>query len=113
MGACGWRGRGRRMSSSGRLLLLVALLGLILGGAAQFDDVEAATREFLASQSNHTNNWVVLVDTSRFWFNYRHASNALSLYRSVKRMGIPDSHIILMLADDFACNPRNSYPGKI
>lgn len=38
----------------------------------------------------HTNNWAVIVDTSRFWFNYRHAANVLSIYRSVKRLGIPD-----------------------
>ena len=56
--------------------------------------------------SKHTNNWAVIVDTSRFWFNYRHAANVLSIYRSVKRLGIPDSHIILMLSDDMACNPR-------
>ncbi|VDL89198.1 unnamed protein product [Schistocephalus solidus] len=38
----------------------------------------------------HTNNWAVLVDTSRFWFNYRHAGNILGVYRSIKRLGIPD-----------------------
>ena len=31
--------------------------------------------------SGHTNNWAVLVDTSRFWFNYRHVANVLSMYR--------------------------------
>lgn len=30
------------------------------------------------------------VCTSRFWFNYRHVANTLSVYRSVKRLGIPD-----------------------
>ena len=50
--------------------------------------------------TSHTNNWAVIVDTSRYWFNYRHVSNALSFYHTVKRMGIPDSQIILMLADD-------------
>eukprot|EP00118_Oscarella_pearsei_P014246 m.120751 g.120751 ORF g.120751 m.120751 type:complete len:239 (+) comp37741_c0_seq8:19-735(+) len=63
--------------------------------------------------SAHTNNWAVIVDTSRYWFNYRHVANALSIYRSVKRLGIPDSHIILMLADDMACNPRNPHPGTV
>lgn len=63
--------------------------------------------------SGHTNNWAVLVDTSRFWFNYRHVANALSIYRSIKRLGIPDSHIILMLADDMACNPRNVKPATV
>ncbi|XP_071947451.1 putative GPI-anchor transamidase [Antedon mediterranea] len=64
-------------------------------------------------KSGHTNNWAVLVCTSRFWFNYRHVANALSVYRSVKRLGIPDSHIILMLADDMACNARNPRPAAV
>ncbi|ORY86413.1 GPI-anchor transamidase precursor [Protomyces lactucae-debilis] len=69
---------------------------------------------FLAATcAEHTNNWAILVSTSRFWFNYRHMSNVLSFYRTVKRLGIPDSQIILMLADDIACNPRNTFPGAI
>ncbi|MCO5553902.1 hypothetical protein L7F22_007428 [Adiantum nelumboides] len=66
-----------------------------------------------SSASLHTNNWAVLVCTSRFWFNYRHMANTLSLYRTVKRLGIPDNRIILMLADDMACNARNSYPAQV
>ena len=75
-------------------------------------------------KSDHTNNWAVLVRifnettlqdemrrcfhdlkvktlvyfqvcTSRFWFNYRHVANVLSIYRSVKRLGIPDRYEIL------------------
>ena len=61
----------------------------------------------------HTSNWAVLVSTSRFWFNYRHLANTLSLYRTVKRLGIPDSQIVLMLPDDMACNPRNAFPGTV
>lgn len=66
-----------------------------------------------AVSSEHTSNWAVLVSTSRFWFNYRHLANVLSLYRTVKRLGIPDSQIILMLPDDMACNPRNAFPGTV
>jgi len=66
-----------------------------------------------ACSATHTSNWAVLVSTSRFWFNYRHLANTLSLYRTVKRLGIPDSQIILMLPDDMACNPRNSFPGSV
>ncbi|XP_074115933.1 putative GPI-anchor transamidase [Cotesia typhae] len=64
-------------------------------------------------QTGHSNNWAVLVCTSRFWFNYRHEANALSVYHSIKRLGIPDSQIILMLADDMACNPRNPRPATV
>mmetsp|Transcript_43102 Transcript_43102/g.60442 ORF Transcript_43102/g.60442 Transcript_43102/m.60442 type:complete len:429 (+) Transcript_43102:630-1916(+) len=70
------------------------------------------TEKFL-STSNHTNNWALIVDTSRWWYNYRHAANALAFYHTVKRLGIPDSNIILMLADDIACNPRNIFPGTV
>src|SRR3984885_9147146 len=63
--------------------------------------------------AEHTSNWAVLVSTSRFWFNYRHLANVLSMYRAVKRLGIPDSQIILMLPDDMACNPRNAFPGTV
>jgi hypothetical protein len=31
----------------------------------------------------------------------------------VKRLGIPDSNIILMLADDAACNSRNHFAGCV
>lgn len=69
---------------------------------------------FLAlATATHTSNWAVLVSTSRFWFNYRHLANVLSMYRTVKRLGIPDSQIILMLPDDMACNPRNTFPGTV
>jgi len=40
-------------------------------------------------------------------------SNTLGMYRTVKRLGIPDSNIILMLADDAACNSRNRFPGTV
>ncbi|KAG8858231.1 glycosylphosphatidylinositol anchor biosynthesis [Tulasnella sp. 330] len=65
------------------------------------------------ARQGHTNNWAVLVCSSRYWFNYRHMANALGMYRTVKRLGIPDSNIILMLADDAACNSRNKFPGSV
>ena len=58
-------------------------------------------------------NWALIVDASRYWFNYRHGANALSMYRSVKRMGIPDSRVVLMLADDHACDARNPAHGRV
>ncbi|KAI8904207.1 peptidase C13 family-domain-containing protein [Powellomyces hirtus] len=76
-------------------------------------DVNDAAIEGFFSQSGHTNNWAVLVCTSRFWFNYRHIANTLSIYHTVKRLGIPDSNIILMLSDDVACNARNHFPATV
>lgn len=90
---------------------LVLSVFAVLGLATETNDFDSFAET--VSKSNHTNNWAVLVSTSRFWFNYRHIANVLSLYRTVKRLGIPDSQIILMLADDIACNPRNAFPGTV
>ncbi|XP_015960878.1 uncharacterized protein LOC107484846 [Arachis duranensis] len=87
------------------LVMLLLFLGNIKNSTAYFSSSSEATM--------HTNNWAVLVCTSRFWFNYRHMANTLSLYRTVKRLGIPDERIILMLADDMACNARNKYPAQV
>ncbi|KAI9187781.1 glycosylphosphatidylinositol anchor biosynthesis [Blastocladiella emersonii ATCC 22665] len=66
-----------------------------------------------ATTDDAHNNWAVLVCTSRFWFNYRHVANTLSMYRTVKRLGIPDENILLLLADDMPCNPRNAQPARV
>lgn len=60
-----------------------------------------------------TSNWAVLLNTSRYWFNYRHASNIFTLYNILKSLGFPDSQIIVLSADDFACNARNWYRGAL
>jgi len=84
-----------------------------LGNLLRLPVVLASLLAPISITAEHTSNWAVLVSTSRFWFNYRHLANVLSLYRTVKRLGIPDSQIILMLPDDMACNPRNAFPGTV
>eukprot|EP00656_Telonema_subtile_P031577 TRINITY_DN34540_c0_g1_i2.p1 TRINITY_DN34540_c0_g1~~TRINITY_DN34540_c0_g1_i2.p1 ORF type:complete len:302 (+),score=72.29 TRINITY_DN34540_c0_g1_i2:201-1106(+) len=67
----------------------------------------------LSNGAQHSNNWAVLVGTSRFFFNYRHVGNTLGVYHAIKKLGVPDSNIILMLADDMPCNPRNVEPARV
>lgn len=94
--------------------VLGALAAVLMAATVALADLTSSEEaERIISDSKHTNNWAVLVSTSRFWFNYRHMANTLSLYRTVKRLGIPDSQIILMLSDDIACNPRNAFPGTV
>ncbi|UZO26079.1 glycosylphosphatidylinositol anchor biosynthesis [Rhizophagus irregularis] len=95
-----------------RFLTILIILYTIISQISLAQDTEAIVDGFF-SRGGHTNNWAVLVCTSRFWFNYRHIANTLSIYRTVKRLGIPDSNIILMLADDVACNPRNAFPATV
>jgi phosphatidylinositol glycan class K len=72
-----------------------------------------ASNENPLKSGNHTTNVAIIVSSSRYWFNYRHVTNALSIYHLLKRGGITDDNIILMLADDIPCNMRNPYRGKI
>ena len=89
-----------------RALCTVALLLLTLAEVASGGAPSSGSR-------GHNNNWAVIVDTSRFWFNYRHAANVLGIYRTIKKLGIPDDQIIVMLADDAACDPRNPHRAQI
>ena len=73
----------------------------------------AIKSELDAAPSDHEDQWAVIVSTSRFWHNYRHSANALSWYSMARRAGVPDDKIILMVADNAACEPRNAYPGTV
>ena len=69
----------------------------------------ATTRTSPNNQKKNINNHAVIVCSSRYWFNYRHAANALGVYQVLKANGIPDENIILMIADDFPTNARNPH----
>jgi GPI-anchor transamidase subunit K len=57
--------------------------------------------------------WVILVDTSRYFYNYRHSVNALAMNDMFRKLGVPENQIILLLADYPALNSRNRYPGRM
>jgi glycosylphosphatidylinositol transamidase (GPIT) subunit GPI8 len=60
-----------------------------------------------------TNIHAMIVSSSRYWFNYRHAMNALGMYEIFRQNGIPDENIILMIADEYATNARNPYKNRM
>ncbi|KAK6311254.1 hypothetical protein J4Q44_G00193090 [Coregonus suidteri] len=78
---------------SPKILTLFSLF--IFPAAVESNTIEDQAGQFFSS--GHTNNWAVLVCTSR----------------CVERLGVPDSHIVLMLADDMACNHRNPKPATV
>jgi phosphatidylinositol glycan class K len=59
------------------------------------------------------NTFFILLSSSKFYFNYRHTGNTLSIYSHLKKMGVTDDRIILMLPENHACNARNPYPGTM
>jgi phosphatidylinositol glycan class K len=63
---------------------------------------------------DHSDNFAIIVSSSRSYHNYRHVSNSLTFYNTLRNEGhVPDSNIILMLADDIPCNSRNPLPCTI
>ena len=57
--------------------------------------------------------YVLLMNTSKFWFNYRQTTNTLYFYRLLRDRGIPDENILLFSGDNIACNSRNNDPGTV
>ncbi|KAJ1613201.1 glycosylphosphatidylinositol transamidase [Cryptosporidium canis] len=93
----------------GLILLLLCSLRILLLGILK----KAPVNEFSFIQLQSQNNWAVIVSTSRYWHNYRHNANALSFYNFLMRNGFRDDKVILMLAENIPCNPRNSIPGGV
>ena len=99
-----------------RVLLVLTLATVVLLTAQEGSRSFVAAANATATAAvlpEHTNNWAVLVATSKFWFNYRHNANILSIYHTMKSLGVPDSQILVMLGDEMACNPRNAVPATI
>ncbi|XP_042617375.1 legumain-like [Cyprinus carpio] len=57
--------------------------------------------------------WVLLVAGSKNWENYQHQANVWSLYQIIRKHGIPDEQIVVMMYDDIANNPENPTKGTI
>jgi hypothetical protein len=65
--------------------LLVATAALLPGTHVGSASRPASHMTSHAEQrQQHTSNWAVLVSTSRYWLNYRHSANIMSVYRALK-----------------------------
>ena len=63
-------------------LLLLCLLVCTLGAfSSEYTQEKIVADFFNKNESKHTNNWAVLVCSSRYWFNYR--ASAKSVYSNV------------------------------
>jgi ABC-type branched-subunit amino acid transport system substrate-binding protein/glycosylphosphatidylinositol transamidase (GPIT) subunit GPI8 len=60
-----------------------------------------------------TGLWALILASSRGFENYRHQADALAQYQLLRERGVPDDHIVLILADDLAAAPDNPEPGAI
>jgi len=57
--------------------------------------------------------WALIAAVSSGWNNYRHQADALRQYALLRRNGVPDDHIVLVMADDLATARQNLKPGVV
>lgn len=57
--------------------------------------------------------WAVIAAGSKGFSNYRHQADACHAYQILKKTGVPEDHIILMMQDDIAHSSSNPFPGKL
>ena len=57
--------------------------------------------------------WAVVISPSTTWENYRHQADALAMYQLLKSQGYDDDHIVLIVEDNLASDPRNPFPGQV
>ncbi|KAG9481810.1 hypothetical protein GDO78_010828 [Eleutherodactylus coqui] len=58
-------------------------------------------------------HWVILVAGSNGWYNYRHQADLCHAYQIVKKNGVPDEQIVVMMYDDIANNEENPTKGIV
>jgi len=59
------------------------------------------------------NHWALLVAGSNGYYNYRHQADIAHAYQIMKRNGIPEDHIIVMMYDDVANSNQNPVKGTL
>ncbi len=57
--------------------------------------------------------WAVLVAADEGWSQHRFQADVLGMYQMLRKNGMPDERIILIMADDLAHNPQNPTPGQV
>ncbi|KAE9413982.1 hypothetical protein Angca_010242, partial [Angiostrongylus cantonensis] len=55
----------------------------------------------------------LLVAGSNGWWNYRHQADTAHAFQLLKKNGLPEDNIIVMMYDDIANDPDNPFPGKL
>ncbi|KAK6182637.1 hypothetical protein SNE40_010277 [Patella caerulea] len=93
-------------------LKIIVCLSLLAMTAYSFNDNNFV--EFFEQKPNDEGkHWALLVAGSSGFYNYRHQADVCHAYQIVKKHGIPDERIIVMMVDDIANNIENKDKGVI
>eukprot|EP00884_Botryococcus_braunii_P000248 jgi/Botrbrau1/10223/Bobra.0362s0013.1 len=101
------------MANAGHFRILVVVLSLMLGGAIAARPTGILRLPGELDKDFTGDVWALLIAGSAGWGNYRHQADVLHAYQVLRRGGVPEDHIVLMIQDDLAHNEFNPHPGKI
>uniref|UniRef100_A0A0E0L9C2 Legumain prodomain domain-containing protein n=1 Tax=Oryza punctata TaxID=4537 RepID=A0A0E0L9C2_ORYPU len=91
-------------------LVLLMLMHLQVGlGLAN----DGPWQEFLRLPSDGGTKWALLIAGSNGYNNYRHQADVCHAYQIMKKGGLKDQNIVVMMYDDIAYNPDNPNKGVI
>lgn len=100
------------------LYLSTAGLGSNVSTTVMWQAEKTINQSFSADVVTHelpqtTDRWAVVISPSTSWTNYRHQADAFAMYQLLRQDGYDDDHIILIVEDNLANDPRNVFPGQI
>jgi legumain len=76
-------------------------------------DEDAAAAEDFKPKPKPEQIFAVLVAGSNGWYNYRHQADVCHAYQILRRNGVPEANIVVMMYDDIANSTENPTPGII
>lgn len=101
------------------LTLAVLLLAVAPGSLAVSSSFFDALAGFVGSLTTSSGvneegtHWALLIAGSAGYGNYRHQADVAHAYQVLKRAGLQEEHIVVMMADDVAYSFENPHPGEL
>ena len=100
------------------LYLSTAGIGYATNTSVLWKAEKNASQRFSSDVESHelppvSEHWAVIVSPSTTWDNYRHQADAFAMYQLLRQYGYDDYHIVLIVEDNLAGNPKNVFPGQI
>ncbi|KAL0914110.1 hypothetical protein M5K25_017614 [Dendrobium thyrsiflorum] len=101
-----------RFRASGCVLCFALLFALALP-LAFAEGTRMPMKEDSAAEFGSSTRWAVLVAGSSGYDNYRHQADVCHAYQLLRKGGLKDENIVVLMYDDLANNSLNPRPGVI
>ncbi|CAM1319586.1 LGMN (predicted), partial [Pycnogonum litorale] len=85
----------------------------VIFASTEFGLSHPADEAVADAQKEGVKLWALLVAGSNGYYNYRHQADICHAYQIMKKHGIPDERIVVMMYDDIANSVHNPMRGKI